>query len=89
MTISYTAKKTKYGQPEVSQSHIENFEARIALGLLNAHGMILGTQNGEDSTGRAKPGSLPPAETVQRAFDIAELAVAEMVKRNWLIPIED
>ncbi|MDY7559923.1 hypothetical protein QN366_05025 [Pseudomonas sp. CCC3.2] len=89
MKIEYTAKQSRFGiQPEVQQSHIENLEARIALNLLHAHGMVAATTDGFDEAGRSKGRPLTAQEVVTRAFDIAEAAVAEMGKRNWLITIE-
>jgi len=60
---------------------LEN-EAKIALDLIIKWGMVAASDDGEDSTGRAKMKLLTPEEVVTRAFDCAKLALEEARKRN-------
>ncbi len=61
-----------------------DIRAQIALTMLEKHGLITGKNGAEDSQGRARIMEMPPAETVKRAFDIAEEFIAVCEKRKFI-----
>lgn len=63
--------------------------ARLALTFLERWGMVAGIEDGEDSAGRAKLKLLSPDEIVDRAFTIAEKALAAAKARGHLIDAPD
>ncbi|MBD1602282.1 hypothetical protein [Pseudomonas typographi] len=89
MSIEYKAEKGRFGDLKITQSHIENWQARIALGLIDRFGLIAAEPDGFDEAGRQKGRVLSPEEVVTRAFSIAELAVKEIADRGWLIPVDE
>lgn len=62
----------------------------VVLSFLERWGMVQGEDSSkEDSAGRAILTLMPPEEVVKRAFEIVDLAFAEMEKRNWLAQLPD
>ena len=55
-------------------------EGMFALSLIEKWGMVQGSPEGEDSAGRAKMNQMPIAETIDRAFEMSELAFKRMRK---------
>lgn len=64
-----------------------NFEARLAIDLLERWGLVAGEEAGEDSAGRAKIRSLTPPEAVIRACDMAEEMTKEIRNRGWFVAV--
>lgn len=61
-----------------------DIRAQLALTMLEKHGLITGKDGIEDSQGRAKIIVMPPAETVKRAFDLAEEFIRACEKRGYI-----
>jgi hypothetical protein len=66
-------------------TEIPDNKARLALDLIVRWGMITGTISGEDSAGRAKVVDLAPGEVVDRACDIADLAIEKIRALGWFV----
>jgi hypothetical protein len=66
-----------------------NRKADLAERLISHFGVVAGTPDGEDSKGRAKVNLMPPAEVVQRACEIADLAIDEFDKRGWYLELPE
>lgn len=64
-------------------------EGSYALQLLGHFGLISGSDDGEDSSGRRAMKLLPVAETVERAFDLAHEAFIQLRARGLLIELPD
>jgi hypothetical protein len=62
-----------------------SFEASLACQFLEKWGMAMATEDGEDSAGRSRLRTMSPAEAVQRAFDMAQLACEEARKRGQVV----
>jgi len=77
----------KYGRIEIDSTHVENFRAKIAIGLVERFGMIAGREDGEDTAGRQKARMLSPKEVVTRACDMADMLVNEFESRRWLLEV--
>lgn len=60
-------------------------EGDFALRMLIQWGPVCSVPNGEDSHGRAMSRPITPAETVDRAFSIAELAFLNLQARDWIV----
>src|SRR6185312_692836 len=58
-----------------------NFEARLAVNLLEKWGMVAAETDGEDSAGRAKLRLSTPKELAERACNVA----AEIRTRGWFV----
>ncbi len=80
-----------YGDKKVSLyvTEVPNKEAEFALELLCRFGLIAGTPDGEDSTGRQKAALLPVAETVTRCFDLAHEAYRMARERGLMVTLPD
>jgi hypothetical protein len=63
------------------------FEARLATQLIERWGLVVGTDGGEDSSGRAKLRHSTPQEVVDRACDTAALAVEQFRARGWFVQL--
>jgi hypothetical protein len=62
-----------------------NLPGRIALVLIEKWGTVAGhIRDKEDSSGRAVLDVMPVADVVERAFSMAELAVRELERREWI-----
>ena len=62
-----------------------SFQGRLALVLIEKWGTVAGKVTGtEDSAGRAVLDVMPVADVVERAFSMAEQAVAELERRQWI-----
>ena len=94
------ATRNKYGEIKSVNSHIETFEARLALGFINHFALVamnpITPTNELDKSGALglpRPpiaGTLmTPQEVVTRAFDIAHLAVQEITARGLWLPLEE
>lgn len=70
----------------VHESHYPNFEARLAVSLLEKWGMVAAESDGEDSAGRQKLRLATPRELAVRACEVAREVTSEMHKRDWLLP---
>jgi hypothetical protein len=78
------------GQPMRSvvwHTQVPNEEARFAMALVERFGLIAGKPDGEDSAGRAIINTLPVAETVARAFDLAGEAFRVMHERGLMLEL--
>ncbi len=83
--------ESDYGSLKVQLYNVEvpNEVANLAFAFLEKWGPVCAEMDGEDSAGRAKLRPLSPAETVTRAFDIAQAAYAEARKRGTLLDVPD
>ena len=102
-TQAFTERATrgKYGDIKSFNSHIETFEARLAIGFINHFALVAmnpihpttNELDQSDALGLPHPpiaGTLmTPQEVVTRAFDIAHLAVQEIHNRGLWLPIEE
>jgi hypothetical protein len=61
-----------------------NHKAQFAMELMRTNSILLGKEDGEDSTGRAKLKQASPAEIVDRAVRIADLAFDAFAEHGWL-----
>ena len=66
-----------------------NIEARLALVLVERWGLVAAKDEGEDAAGRSKVVLLNPEEVVSRACITAELLVAALRARSWMIPVPE
>ena len=78
-----------FDMPRARLHHHElpNAEAQFAMALLERWGMVLGTENAEDSAGRAKVGPMPVEETVERACSVAGKAFEAFRERGWMLDV--
>lgn len=58
--------------------------ASFAMVLIEKWGMVAAIDDGEDSAGRAKIRLATPAEVVDRAAEVASLAMTEFEARGWI-----
>ena len=70
--------------PVVHRLQIVGPEARFAEALLERMALNAGADDGEDSAGRQRIKHLSPAECVDRACSIAQLAYEQFAGRGWL-----
>ncbi len=69
--------------------NVLSLPGRIALILIEKWGAVNGKIRGEeDSAGRAVLDVMPVSDVIQRAFDMAEQAVAELERRQWIRPVD-
>lgn len=66
------------------QKESPSLEARIMLECITKWGMVTGTPDGEDSSGRSVLTCMPTEELVSRAADIAERAVHTIRSKGWM-----
>lgn len=59
-------------------------KAQLAIRLIERFGVIAGMDGGEDSAGRQKAALMPPADVVERACSIADIAYDAFAQRGWL-----
>lgn len=80
-----------FGEVILNESEAPEFQARIALALIERWGLVAGLPDGEDSSGRSRLRKATPAELVEEACDVAERAVGAFKVRGWMcaIPNED
>lgn len=62
-------------------------QAELAVQLMEKFGMIAGTADGEDSTGRVKARLLTEQEVVDRACNCAQLAYDAFYAKGWILTI--
>ena len=79
----------KEKQVQIYDTQVLQPEAKLAFALLEKWGPVCMTSDGEDSTGRAKGRPLTPEETVDRAFEISELAYDEARRRGLILSLPD
>lgn len=60
---------------------------QLMCDLLRAHPLVAGDDDGEDSTGRQKIRLQKTGEIVNRAAEIADLAVTVAAENGWLKPV--
>ncbi len=72
-------------RPVIHETEHPNFEARLAVNLLEKWGMVAAEPDGEDSAGRAKLRLSNPQELAARA--VASEIAAELRKRRWFVPV--
>jgi hypothetical protein len=70
---------------KIIPSKVPNMTAQLAITMIEKFALVAGYPNGEDSTGRSILQLIPVEEVVQRACDIAESAMVEFEKRDWII----
>ena len=66
-----------------------NQECQFALQMLERFGLIAARPDGEDTAGRQKGELLPVADTVARAFDLAEEAFRVARARGLMLTLPD
>lgn len=71
----------------IHETEQPNFEARLAVNLLEKWGLVAAESDGEDSAGRAKLRLSTPIELAQRACDVAAEFSAELKKRGGLFAL--
>lgn len=69
----------------VHDTEIMDNKARLASELITRWGMVTGTVNGEDSSGRSKLIDLTPVQVVDRACEIADLAIEAFRTKGWFV----
>jgi hypothetical protein len=74
-------------RPVVHEREHPNFEARLAVNLLEKWGMVAAEPDGEDSAGRAKLRLSTPQELAVRACNVASETAAEIRKRGWFVSV--
>ncbi len=62
----------------------QSVEAELICRFLEQWGMVQGKSGAEDSSGRAKIELMPVADVVDRAFEMASLAVARLQSEGHL-----
>jgi hypothetical protein len=80
-----------YGDKEVKVFEREFLtkEAAYAFELIQKWGMILGIEDGEDSSGRAKNRPATPQEVVDRAFEVTDLFFTRAREKGFVIDLPD
>src|SRR5262252_4506659 len=78
-----------YGEPKITihESQAPNFEARIALSLVERWGLVAADVDGEDTAGRSKLRRLTPHELTRDACETAAGLVAEFERRGWMVEL--
>ena len=61
--------------------------ARLAIECIGRWGMVVGTPDGEDSSGRMKMRHMTPDELVERACIVSEKAIKKFEEKNWLLDV--
>lgn len=89
--IGYRKHKGGFKDGEISIFHkkVPNARATLAIELLSRWGIISVIQDGEDSAGRQKVTIMPPIDVVDRACEIADLAISEMDKRGGFLDVPE
>ena len=90
MTIEYQVHKNQYDAevkgPRVSTHDTEHLDprAKVALEMMCRWGMVAGSPDGEDSTGRAKLKLESEEEVVERACKMTALAFERFNRDSWI-----
>uniref|UniRef100_A0A6H1ZB18 Uncharacterized protein n=1 Tax=viral metagenome TaxID=1070528 RepID=A0A6H1ZB18_9ZZZZ len=89
MDVGFLKHKGGYKDGEVSIYHTKfpNLRAVLASELLARWGLVVARPDGEDTAGRQKAALMSPAEIVERACNVADLAISEMEKRDWFLEV--
>lgn len=74
--------RLKYTQHELVTPDLR---ARLAMALIEKWALVAAIPDGEDSSGRAKCRLSTAQETVDRAVEMAGLAVSAFKERGWLV----
>lgn len=69
---------------QIWQLEQPNWEARLAVQLVERWGMVAALPDGEDSAGRSKARLATPKEITTHACDVAALLVSECRARGWV-----
>lgn len=83
--------QTRWGTNEVRlvKTWVPNETGELAIQFATHFGMVAAKIEGEDSGGRSKMELQSPDEVVDRACEMAELLVARLKKKNWIIDLPD
>lgn len=83
----YVVRKDYNGNKEavLFATNVLQLRGEIAVELVSKWGMVAGTPDGEDSTGRQKLRLLTPEELVERACKTSALLVESMQVSNWML----
>ena len=76
--------KNYFRRPVELQKRFLNTKACTAADFINKWGMVAGTADGEDSSGRSKLRLLTEAELVARAIKTTELLFADFEQLGWI-----
>lgn len=89
MQTSHITDRYQTNRPQViiHETEAPNFEARLAINLVERWGMVSGTPDGEDTSGRAKLRLMTPAEVVERAITASELLASALREKKWMTPV--
>lgn len=69
--------------------HVLNMRGNLAVILIEKWGTVAGhIREKEDSGGRAVLDVMPASDVVDRAFEIADLTVAELERREWIRAVD-
>ena len=74
----------RMARPVIHHRETMTEKARMAAALLERWAPIAGTDDGEDSAGRAKIRRLNAAEVVEHACEIADRAIDSFRARGWM-----
>ena len=67
----------------VNDTDYFNKKAYVTMEMISRWGMVAGTPDGEDSSGRSKLRLATEKELIERAFKIADLMFDEIELRDW------
>ena len=88
--MTVTAKVVKFRndvrQIAVHNDEISNPEALLTFALVERWGMIMGTPDGEDSSGRQKVRIMTASELVERACRVTEQVFMACRDLGWIRP---
>lgn len=62
-------------------------KADLAVRMIERWGVVVAEPDGEDSAGRQKLRMLSEIEVVQRACNMADLAIIEFESRGWVLAL--
>lgn len=62
---------------------VAGIEIRLATALVEKWGMVLGMEDGEDSSGRHKLRLATPGEVVDRAVATTKVLIARFIAEDW------
>lgn len=85
MTKKHISMNQVVEEPAIYRKTIESNRARLAIVLIERHGLVSGVEVKEDSAGRAYLCLPSPSELVNRACDISNTLFDEIEKRGWML----
>lgn len=86
----YQERESRYGEgTDIVIYHDEAPQpvAELAIELIGRFGAVAAVPDGESSDGRTKLRLQTPAELVERCCAIADLAIKEFRKRDWVLAL--